>query len=331
MRYMSREKTMNITSLKNLHSQRGIALLLVLWILTILMVIVMSFSFMTRTETLTTSSFKGNIEKKFIAEGGIERAIMEIFYRNLYKNQTVELEGREVWKIDGTPYSGEAGNGSYTVNITDESGKVDINKASDVVLRNFFINYGLQEEDADTIADSILDWRDPDDLHRLHGAESDYYMSLPNPYKAKDARFDTLEEILLVKGVTPELTYGSGDKKGIMEFLTVNAKDRRINVNAAPKEVLTAVPGMTPELADALIERRQIKEITVQDLAEILGATYNVMMPFVSTTGGNVFTIDSAGQTASKTGVYGIRATVTITDQENYKILYYKSPVSLRQ
>ncbi len=322
---------MNITSLKNLHSQRGIALLVVLWILTILMVIVMSFSFMTRTETLTTSSFKGNIEKKFIAEGGIERAIMEIFYRNLYKNQTVELEGREVWKIDGTPYSGEAGNGSYTVKITDESGKVDINKASDVVLRNFFINYGLQEEDADTIADSILDWRDPDDLHRLHGAESDYYMSLPNPYKAKDARFDTLEEILLVKGVTPELTYGSGDKKGIMEFLTVNARDRRINVNAASKEVLTAVPGMTPELADALIERRQIKEITVQDLAEILGATYNVMMPFVSTTGGNVFTIDSSGQTTSKTGVYGIRATVTITDQENYKILYYKSPVSLRQ
>src|SRR4030043_741794 len=235
-------------------SQKGIALILVLWVLTILMVIVLSFSFMARTETYSTLSFKEGLEKKFLAEAGIERGIMEIFYRNMYKNQPLVLEGGEVWKTDGTSYKAQTGDGYYTVRIIDESGKVDINRVSGVVLKNLLINSGVQEEEVDTIVDSIMDWKDPDDLHRLHGAESDYYMSLPNPYKAKDANFDTLEELLLVKGMTPEILYGDGKKKGIINFLTINSKTSQININAAPKEVLTSIPGITPEFADTIIE-----------------------------------------------------------------------------
>ena len=69
--------------------QGGIALIMVLWVLTILMVIVLSFSFMVKTDTLSTLSFKGGVEKKLIAEAGMERGIAELFYRNFYKDQTV--------------------------------------------------------------------------------------------------------------------------------------------------------------------------------------------------------------------------------------------------
>ena len=103
--------------------QDGVALLMVLWVLTILMVIVLSFSFMTRTETQATVSFKEGVERKFLAEAGIERGIMEIFYRKINKNQALVLEGTEIWNIDGTPYSAQLGEGSYTVKIIDESGK----------------------------------------------------------------------------------------------------------------------------------------------------------------------------------------------------------------
>jgi general secretion pathway protein K len=302
------------------------------------MVIVFSFSFMTRTETLSTASFRGGLEREFIAEGAMERAIMELFYRNVYKNQTVELEGREVWQVDGTPYTGQLGNGTYTVAIIDESGKVDINAASDVVLKNLFMNTGISEEEADTIVDSIMDWKDPDDLHRLHGAESDYYQSLQNPYKAKNARFDSLEELLLVKGVTPDILYGNKDRKGIIDFLTVYTKRNRININAAPKEVLMALPGMTPELADSIISSRQTVDPTgATNIQGILGENYGLMSRYITTGGSNVFSIDAIGRKENEKGAYAIRATVilasstTTPDELPYKFFYYKKPVTITQ
>ncbi len=318
--------------IKTLASQKGIALFLVLWVLTILMVIVFSFSFMARTETHSTLSFKERMEKKFIAEAGLERGIMELFYRSVYKNQTLIIEGSEVWKTDGTSYNGQIGDGHYTVSVMDESGKVDINTASDIVFKNLLINVGVQGEEIDTIVDSIMDWRDPDDFHRLHGAESDYYMSLPNPYSAKNANFDTLEELLLVKGMTSEILYGSasgGEKRGLINFLTVNSKTNRININAAPKEVLMAIPGMTPEIVDIIIEYRETKElVNIQEIG-IPGETYTPMAPYISIGGTNTFTIESVGYKGSEKGGYAIRATVTIAGNNEYTYLYYKSPASI--
>jgi general secretion pathway protein K len=324
-------------NIRHIFSQSGIALLIVLWVLTILMVIVFSFSFMTRTETLSTASFKGGLERKFIAEGALERAVIELFYRNVYKNQTIEMEGREVWQVDGTPYTGQLGNGTYTISIIDESGKVDINSVSDVVLKNLFLNTGISEEEADIIVDSIMDWKDTDDLHRLHGAENDYYMSLQNPYKAKNARFDSLEELLLVKGVTADILYGNKDRKGMIDFLTVYTKKNKININAAPREVLMAIPNMTPELADSIISSRQTQNQTgTTNIQSILGENYGIMSRYITTSGSNIFSIDASGSRENEKGTYGIRATVILAsaispDELPYKFLYYKKPVTITQ
>jgi len=316
---------------KHLRAEGGIALLIVLWVLTILMVIVFSFSLMARTETLSTMSYKSGLAKKFLAEAGIQRGIMEIFYRNVYRNQNVELEGREIWKTDGTPHDTQLGEGAYTVRITDEAGKVDINTAPELVLKNLFMNTGISGEDADIIVDSLMDWKDPDDLHRLNGAESDYYQSLPTPYNAKDARFDTVEELLLVKGVTPEILYGSKETKGVVEFLTVHAKNNRINVKAAPREVLLAVPGMTPEAADQLIALRESKEIDMNDILGILGTNSQEALKYIVMTDSNVFSIDASGKKTGEKGVYAIRATVSLTGMDQYTFLYYKSPVIIKE
>lgn len=316
---------------KHLRTEGGIALLIVLWVLTILMVIVFSFSLMARTETLSIMAYKSGIAKKFLAEAGIQRGIMEIFYRKVYRNQNVELEGREIWKTDGTPHDAQLGEGYYTVRITDEAGKVDINTAPELVLKNLFMNTGISGEDADIIVDSLMDWKDPDDLHRLNGAESDYYQSLPTPYNAKDARFDTVEELLLVKGVTPDILYGSKEKKGVVEFLTVHAKNSRINVKAAPREVLLAIPGMTPEAADQLIALRENKEIDMNDITGILGTNSQEALKYLIMTDSSVFSIDASGKKTGEKGVYAIRATVSLTEMDQYTFLYYKSPVIIRE
>jgi len=306
---------------------QGIALLIVLWILTILMLLVFSFSYMARTETYATIAFKSGTEEKFFAEAGLERGIMEVFYRQFYKDQTVDIEGREIWKTDDTPYQVQIGDGLYTVRITNEQGKVDINTASEVVLKNLFINMGVQAEEADTIVDSIMDWKDPDDLHRIHGAESDYYMSLPNPYKAKNADFDTLEELLLVKGMTSEILYGTKDKKGAIDFLTINSGQGEIDINAAPKEVLMSIPGITAGLADAIIDKR--KDTEIKNLAEFALPQESLRYVTAGEGGSAAYTIDSIGSRGNQKGGYAIRATVKIAGQDDYKIVYYKSPATI--
>ena len=312
--------------------ERGIALLMTLWVLTILMVLVFSFSFMTRTETFATLSFKEGTEKKFLAEAGIERAIMELFYRNLNKNQVAVPEGSEVWKIDGTPYKDKLADGEYSVSITDESGKIGINAITDAtsdILRNLLKNSGVQEEEVNTIVDSILDWKDADDLIHLNGAESDYYMSLPNPYKAKNANFDTLEELLLVKGMTPEILYGNGEKKGVIDLLTVNSNLNmtKININAAPKGVLIAIPGITPEIADGIISYREQNEI--KNVGDVGIPVESV--PYVTFTDSNTFTIDAVGHKENTKAGFDIMATVIIEGNNNYRYVYYKSPANRKQ
>jgi len=321
-------------NMKTIASQNGIALLMVLWVLTILMVIALSFSSMTRTETYSTLSFKEGAEKKLLAEAGIERAIMELFYRMQNIGMKTILEGSEIWKIDGTTYNGQIGDGNYSVRITDESGKVDINVITDAnsdILRNLFKNLGIPEDEVNSIVDCILDWKDPDDLLHLNGAEDDYYMSLPNPYKTKNANFDTLEELMMVKGITQEMLYGKGEQRGIIDFLTVNSGRSQINLNAAPKEVLMAIPGITPEIADAIINYRQDKEITnIAEIQAILGANYNLMSGYVTTGGSTTFTIDSIGNKGSGKAGFGIRASVIIEGNNQYRYIYYKSPAIIK-
>jgi general secretion pathway protein K len=312
------------------NNEKGIALLTVLWVLTVLMVIVFSFSYMARTETLSTLSFKEGMEKKFLAEAGVQRGILELFYRKENINKVL-TEDLMVWTVDGRPYYGEIGDGKFTVKILDESGKLDINAAPELLLRNLLGTLGIEGTTRETIVDSILDWRDKDDLHRLNGAESDYYLSLPNPYKAKNSDFETLEELLLVKGVTREILYGDGKNKGLINFLTVFGTSK-ININAASKEVLMAIPGISAEMVEEILNYRQKQEIKIiQEIGGSVVVNQALMGPYITTAQGNVFTIESSGYKEKPQSGYAIRTTVNLLTNKQYKILYYKTPVTLKQ
>jgi general secretion pathway protein K len=301
--------------------------MLVIWILTVLMVIVLSVSFMTKVESRSTIAFKEGIEEKFIAEAGVERAAEEMMYRKINLGAPIE-EGKQtqIWKTDGTPNSFPLENGTCLVRIIDESGKIDINKVPDILLKGLITGIGVKDEDADVIVDSIGDWRDADDFTRLHGAESDYYMSLSVPYKPKNADFESIEELILVKGVTPELLYGKGDKPGLQDFVTVYSGNGKINVNAASKEVLMAVPGMTPELAASIIEFRKTAEIrTITDFQNLVGGAFTAMSPFVAVGEGTTFTIESVGRKNSNKAGYGLKAVITVGGN-NFSYRYFRSP-----
>lgn len=298
----------------------GIALIMVLWMLTVLMVLVLTFSYMTRAETNSAFTFKRNAEKKFLAEAGIERGIMEIHYRLF----NLSVPGSESWNADGTPYTVRTDDGYITVRITDESGKVDINRTPEVILRNLLANFGVSLENADVIVDSIEDWRDADDLHRLNGAESAYYMSLTTPYRARDADFESLEELILVKGMTAEILYGDDAKTGVIDLLTVTSPSGKININVAPKAVLMTIPGISSEIVEAILVRRESGDI--RDPRELLGESYALMAPYTSTASSRTFSLESTGYKGTDTAGYTVRATVAIARDSSHHYLYYKNP-----
>jgi general secretion pathway protein K len=131
------------------------------------------------------------------------------------------------------------------------------------------------------LANCILDWIDPSTLpnsHRMQGAKSDYYQGLTPPYSAKNGPIDDISEALLIKGITPEIFFGMQSTNYMPG--TFNARNRRfgvqnvmgppialtnvftalssgqINVNTASAEVLQIIPGVTPELAQAIVSAR---------------------------------------------------------------------------
>jgi len=314
-----------------MEKESGVALIIILWMMVLLIVMTLAFSVMVRTETFSTITFKEQQENKYLAEAGLQKAMLEIIYRNANKNNVQKHDETDVYPTDGTFRQGKLDDGLYSIGITDESGKININLLTDVsgiILNNLLVNLGVEKSRADTIVDSILDWKDADDLHRLNGAESDYYMSLPNPYKAKDGNFDNLEELLLVKGMTRDILYGTGEKPGLINFLTVYTSTAQININAAKPEVLKAIPSMTDDMVQTILNYRTSDngKKDGSGLQTMLSAGYAQIASYVTIAGSNVYSVEVIGYKQENMGHYPIRAVLVVEGANSCRIVSYQSP-----
>jgi DNA uptake protein ComE-like DNA-binding protein len=104
--------------------------------------------------------------------------------------------------------------------LTPESAKLDLNHAGDSQIEMLLtpLLLDLQIENPQELIDSILDWRDADDQMRDGGAENEYYNLLEPAYNAKNGSFDSVEELLLIKGVTAAVLYGEDiNRNGILD------------------------------------------------------------------------------------------------------------------
>jgi general secretion pathway protein K len=169
---------------------------------------------------------------------------------------------------DGEWHRGEFGGGTYAVRITDEGGRVSINRAP-VELIKWTLeslvygdeasgSHGRREiAEIDTLVDSIVDWRDRDDLAGEHGAESEYYLALRPGYRAKNGYFESPEEFLYVRGITPELVYGSEGRPGMRDVFSVFSRQQGVNLRTITAPVLQVLLQTDAETAAELIELRR--------------------------------------------------------------------------
>jgi hypothetical protein len=154
------------------------------------------------------------------------------------------------------------------VRVTDECGRISLNKVDEVTLKEVITNLVLggnrsegidrrMEMQLDTVVDSIIDWRDVDDLKGAHGAETEYYMKRRNPHPAKNGYFDTPEELLKVRGVTPALFYGNGDcAPGLRDVFSVYCRKKSVNLHTAPAAVFQVLLGVDCDGAGELVAQR---------------------------------------------------------------------------
>lgn len=222
---------------------KGIALVAVLWMLALLSVIAGSLAVSTRTDLLIAGSITSIAQAEAIADGGIFRAISELL---------VPVQGDpNRWQGDGQPHVWQFAGANIIIRITDESARIDLNSTAEELLRGMFISLGVPEIEATALVDAIQDWRDADDSRRLHGAERDDYTVAGRTDGPANTDFETVEELRQVLGMTETLY------RAVEPLVTVYSRQPWINSVIAPRSVLLALPGATPELVDAFIAQRQ--------------------------------------------------------------------------
>jgi general secretion pathway protein K len=310
-------------------NNNGVALVLVLWILAFLSVLVGEFCLAMRTEINITANFKEETLSYYYAKAGVNLATHRllhggVFLESIESDEEPWNEGAVEWHLGLRIPPISFGEGSIEIEIENESGKININYANAELLRIMLNPFGLDDEDKNVIVDSILDWRDADDLYRLNGAEDEYYGSLVHPYDARNGDFDSVEELLLVRGVTPEIFYG-GLKEMVTiypgESLSADNKVRKppvnadqININAAPPQVLQALPQMTDDLVQAILEYREEQPfLSIAQVAPIVGSdVYGAIAPYLSTDLVSHYTIRSTGMVTGSPARRGIEVVIEI-------------------
>ena len=274
-----------------IRNNRGIALLLTVSVTTILVAATLEYNRQARVSLISTAAMRDNITLSQMSTSGIHAA-MAILVKDKQESTTDSL--LEDWadseKTDELLAQIPFEDGKLTVNIMDEMGKIQanalvafpnknaFNEAQLGVWERFLMNMGGEEEEEDVqedsrpeaITNSVKDWldsADDDAITGLSGAESEYYQDLDPPYACRNGPLPDLDELLLIKGITPEMYYGDKEAPGMSRFLTIHgvresggefAYPGKININTADMPVLAALlPLENQDLIEALKEFRQ--------------------------------------------------------------------------
>lgn len=240
--------------------ERGFALIAVLLILAMVGVLGTEFAYSMRLEASAARAYKETVIAGHLAEAAVQQAVREIVSDQTYV--TLDDDGLlTFYTLDRQPRKRlprqkvPLGAGHFSYRLTDESARINVNSAPAARLDLLLRTLGVDKIERDVIVDSIQDWRDANEEHRLNGAESDYYMKLPVPYRAHNGSLESIAELLQVKGVTPALFNGTPERPGLSDLLTVRA--RSININTASKTVLTALGLSEAEIVEIEATRRE--------------------------------------------------------------------------
>ncbi|BCR05987.1 hypothetical protein DESUT3_30560 [Desulfuromonas versatilis] len=251
--------------MKSLRQEKGMVLLLVLVVVALLASLLTELAFSTLVDLRLTETFRDSTRAYYLAKGGVR--VGRIILQEDSNEYDARNDPSELWSLGLANYP--VGDGVVSVTVEDQGGKLDVNRLVrdvqgqprvnvDPDFKGYFYRFfrdvlGLANGEELTAA--LIDWIDEDDTPYVDpdtgatlGTESDYYLRLDKPYPCKNGPFDTLEELALVRGFTPEVM------KLIRDHVTVHGSGK-ININTATAEVLMSLSD------DPVIDRAAAEDI----------------------------------------------------------------------
>ena len=251
--------------------ERGIALLLTLLVLTLLVALILEFDAEARREYRDAATFRDNFKATVLARASVQAARGVLQQDFLKDKQTGQLFDAltDLWAFPITNYA--IGDGLLNAKIEDERGKLNLNDLAvtgDPIIKKAKVGrvkrlFELVQINPDLV-DAIVDWVDDNDVPEPSGAESLYYQTLRPSYRSANQPLQTLLELRLIKGMTPEIM------AKLSKLVTVYPPEgqSKVNLNTADPLVIQALdPGITQSVAADIIQSRPYK--TIQELDRV--------------------------------------------------------------
>jgi general secretion pathway protein K len=307
-------------------NQRGLVLMSVLWVVLVVAFVAFALAAAVRAEVASAGNSFDSERAYFMA-----KSAAEVVFLNLQKPDT--LRNSPVREAKGT-YTVPFDSGQAVVQLVSESDRIDLNAADDKLLASMFDSLGLDEVARNELVDCILDWRDPDDVPRLYGAEVDQYGQVfrgrgrPLP---GNAPFNSMEEVAQVKHMTSEVYFGRVEPDpltgkyrkipGVRDIATVSSGSNTVNINLASADVLAALPQVGRTTAEDIVAERQKKLFAGMDdfLRRIPILQNSLAIPYMSTNSGVPTTVVSTATIRSSGATRTAR--LSFTREHQKKIL----------
>jgi general secretion pathway protein K len=260
---------------------RGSALLTVLWLSAALAAIAFSLASTVRGESERTSTAVDGARSYYLATGAIQRAILHMLWGPSYMNP----DGRSRFWTAGSPVMNFSfATGETLVEVIPEAARLNVNAVTPEDLFRLLGNLGVEPARARAIALAIVDWRNPAAPNQFSVFDQ-YYLSLHPTFYARHASFEEIEELLLVRGMTSDIYYGTYEnvpqgperaprlvpRGGLSDCLSVFGSTAAVDVNTAAPAVLATI-GVPPDLVAAIVARRRTQPFRQQDLAPLAQA-----------------------------------------------------------
>lgn len=297
------------------HPTRGSALLSVLWLAAALSAIAFSVATTVRGELERAGTASDGVQSYFLARGAMQRALLWINWGPDHHYP----DGRPMfWAPGMNRMHFEFPNGVADVDLIPESSKLNANTATPEELFRLGLALGVDPERAREIAAGILDWRTmpPQGFSEFDA----FYLSRTPSFRARHASLEEIEELLLVRGMTPELFHGTyvrerdgrlSPRPGYRDCLSVFSSAGNIFVNAAQGATLAAI-GVPPDAVAAIIESRRAAPIVSPDQLRILTSQIGPTAGRLSLAYGSITTLRATARIRLQNGqLSDLRRTVS--------------------
>ena len=275
--------------------QRGLALVMVMWLVVLLSIIASGHAYNVHTETRLAAMHIQTAKARASVETGLSYAILQLLAE----------DATNPWPIDGTVDQILFDDTQIRIAIRDATGLIDLNAAGPDLLQTLTTALNVDQERQELIVAAILDWRDADDLKHLGGAEDSDYVSRGYPWTPRDNEFSSVEELRYVMGMTQQLF------NEMAPFTTVYSEQAGINLEFAAPFLINAMNGQ-----DVVPASSNRSLMNAQTVAATGSGTYHI---YVSST-------NDEGVGASAEAV--IR--VSDSSEKPYQVLYWRDSMRTR-